>query len=124
MSLHNIEDLMTSCMDFQANIVRVTYRKKMTMLDPEEDLTHADFLAHIWAATKLGKEVDANGQSLKWRKLGFDTEDIAQEFNEVGVLGIECLVRDLAVVKQNLSNYLPVFNDRRNLLRVTQIFPK
>ena len=86
-------------MDFQANIVRVTYRKKMTMLDPEEDVTHANFLDHIWAATKLDEEVDANGQSLQWRKLGFDTEDIAQEFNEVGVLGIECLVRDHTVVK-------------------------
>lgn len=99
MSLHNIEDLMTSCMDFQANIVRVTYRKKMSVVDPEEDVMHADFLDHIWAATKLDEEMDANGQSLKWRKLGFDTEDIAQEFNEVGVLGLECLVREHAVIK-------------------------
>lgn len=91
MSLHNIEDL-TSCMDFQANMVRVTYRKKITMVDPTEDPSHAAVLSCIWDATKLREEVDANGQSLKWRKIGFDTEDMVQEFAEVGVLGLECLV--------------------------------
>ncbi|KAF9482537.1 hypothetical protein BDN70DRAFT_874883 [Pholiota conissans] len=90
MSLHNIDDL-TSCMDFQANIVRVTYRKKITLVDPEEDEKHAAILQSLWEATKLEEELDSNGQLLKWRKIGFDTEDILEEFSEVGVLGLECL---------------------------------
>ncbi|KAF8966320.1 ELMO/CED-12 family-domain-containing protein [Flammula alnicola] len=90
MSLHTIEDL-TSCMDFQANMVRVTYRKKTTLVDPEIDELHAAALKAIWACSKLDEEVDPNGHILKWRKLGFDTEDIVQEFSEVGVLGLECL---------------------------------
>ena len=28
----------------------------------------------------------------KWRLLGFDSEDISNEFAEVGVLGLDCLV--------------------------------
>ncbi|KAF5316171.1 hypothetical protein D9619_006473 [Psilocybe cf. subviscida] len=92
MSLHNIEDL-TSCMDFQANVVRVTYRKKITLVDPEEDDTHAEVLQAIWNTSQLVEEADANGYPLKWRKLGFDTEDIVHEFSEVGVLGLECFKR-------------------------------
>lgn len=98
MSLHNIDDL-TSCMDFQANIVRVTYRKKITLVDPEEDEKHAAILQCLWEATKLKEDVDATGQVLKWRKIGFDTEDILEEFSEVGVLGLECLVSEMTLVK-------------------------
>jgi engulfment/cell motility protein 1 len=93
MSLHTIEDLTSCILDFQANIVRVTYRKKTTLVDPDEDETHAAALMSIWAWSKLEEDVDSSGQVLKWRKLGFDTEDIIQEFSEVGVLGLECLVR-------------------------------
>lgn len=91
MSLHNIEDL-TSCMDFQANIVRVTFRKKTTLVDPEEDDSHAEVLQAIWDTSQLEEEADANGHLLKWRKLGFDSEDLVHEFSTVGVLGLECLV--------------------------------
>ena len=92
MSLHTISDLTSCILDFQANIIRVTYRKKTTGVDPEIEEAHAAALTCIWAYSKLEEEEDANGQPLKWRKLGFDTEDIIQEFSEVGVLGLECLV--------------------------------
>ena len=92
MSLHTIEDLTSCILDFQANIVRVTYRKKTTLVDSDEDESHAAALSSIWAWSKLEEDVDSSGQVLKWRKLGFDTEDIIQEFSEVGVLGLECLV--------------------------------
>ena len=92
MSLHTISDLTSCILDFQANIIRVTYRKKTTLVDPEIEEAHAAALTSIWACSKLEEEEDANGQPLKWRKLGFDTEDIIQEFSEVGVLGLECMV--------------------------------
>ena len=92
MSLHTIEDLTSCILDFQANIVRITNRKKTTMVDPDIDDAHAAALMVIWECSKLEEEIDANGHPLRWRKLGFDTEDIMQEFSEVGVLGLECLV--------------------------------
>ena len=93
MSLHTIEDLTSCILDFQANIVRITNRKKTTLVDPEIEDAHAVALTDIWECSKLEEDIDANGYPLKWRKLGFDTEDIIQEFSEVGVLGLECLVK-------------------------------
>ena len=92
MSLHTIEDLTSCILDFQANIVRITNRKKTTLVDPEAEDAHDAALTAIWECSKLEEEIDANGFPLRWRKLGFDTEDIIQEFSEVGVLGLECLV--------------------------------
>lgn len=39
----------------------------------------------------------ASGGMLKWRKIGFETEDPAMEFQEMGVgeLGLDCLVSPL-----------------------------
>ncbi|KAH9479433.1 Engulfment and cell motility protein 1 [Psilocybe cubensis] len=91
MSLHTVEDLTSCILDFQANIVRVTYRKKTTPVDPDDDEVSAEDLDIIWTSSKLEEEVDQYGQILKWRKLGFETEDISQEFSEVGQLGLYCL---------------------------------
>ncbi|KAH7890792.1 ELMO/CED-12 family-domain-containing protein [Phlebopus sp. FC_14] len=91
MSSH-VEDLTSCVLDFQANIVRVTYRKKTTLVEPEVEPTHASALQYVWDTSKLLQEVDASGHTLKWRKLGFDTENIIEEFQDVGVLGLDCLV--------------------------------
>ena len=34
MASHTMEDLSSSILDFQANIIRITNRKKMTMVEP------------------------------------------------------------------------------------------
>lgn len=93
MSQHTVEELTSCILDFQANMLRVTYRKKSTLVDLDAQLSHAADLNYIWEHSKLIEESDEKGQQLKWRKLGFDTEDIEFEFNDVGVLGLECLVR-------------------------------
>lgn len=93
MSQHTMEDLTSCILDFQANMLRVTYRKKSTPVDLEAQPSHVADLQFIWTYSRLIEEVDEKGQQLKWRKLGFDTEDIETEFNDVGVLGLECLVR-------------------------------
>jgi len=91
MSLHTIEDLTSCILDFQANIVRVSYRKKTTIVNPDHP-AHQAALDYIWMSGKLQEEGDLHGNVLKWRKLGFDSEDIVNEFGDVGVLGLDCLV--------------------------------
>lgn len=92
MSLHIMEDLTSCILDFQANIVRVTYRKKTTLVEPDSEPLHTAALEYIWSSSRLQEETDEQGQPLKWRRLGFDSEDMVQEFSEVGVLGLDCLV--------------------------------
>lgn len=92
MSSHTMEDLTSCILDFQANYVRVTYRRKTTLIDPENEPSHAADLRYIWESSKLQEERDYTSQPLKWRKLGFDSEDIEEEFNDVGLLGLDCLV--------------------------------
>jgi len=92
MSSHIFEDLTSCILDFQANIIRVTYRKKTTLVEPDVEVSHATMLKQIWTMSKLTETLDENGENLKWRKLGFDTENLTREFGDVGVLGLDCLV--------------------------------
>ncbi|KAF8659892.1 hypothetical protein AX16_001776 [Volvariella volvacea WC 439] len=92
MDPHTTEDLTSCILDFQANIIRVTYRKKITLVNPEVP-SHARMLQTIWQRSQLREEFDEQGQVVKWQKLGFDTEDVISEFNDVGVLGLECLYK-------------------------------
>lgn len=91
MSSHVIDDLSSCILDFQANIVRVTYRKKTTLVEPQAEPMHDSLLQYIWDSTKLHEEVDPSGQVVKWKKLGFASENIIEEFQEVGLLGLDCL---------------------------------
>ena len=91
MSSHTIEDLTSSILDFQANMIRVTYRRKTHFVDPARESSHLAALDYIWDASKLTEEQQPDGP-YKWRKLGFLTEDISREFIDVGVLGLDCLV--------------------------------
>jgi len=69
----------------------VTYRKKITLVEPELEPGHSRSLTYIWTNSKVREEPDGEGGTFKWRKLGFDSEDLAQEFKEVGGLGLDCL---------------------------------
>ncbi|EGN96731.1 hypothetical protein SERLA73DRAFT_75603 [Serpula lacrymans var. lacrymans S7.3] len=91
MSSHIIDDLTSCILDFQANIVRVTYRKKTTLVEPDVEPAHDAALQYIWESSKLTEETDDEGSVVKWRNLGFSSEDLMQEFSEVGVLGLDCL---------------------------------
>lgn len=91
MSLHTIEDLTSCILDFQANMVRVMHRKKTTLVDPDNEPTHAEVLHYIWDSGGLEVAEDETGFIIQWRNLGFESEDIIAEFSEVGVLGLDCL---------------------------------
>ena len=74
-------------------MIRITFRKKTTQVQPAEKQTHANALGYIWTNSKLSEERDEQGNVLKWRQLGFSTEDLTQEFVDVGALGLDSLVR-------------------------------
>jgi engulfment/cell motility protein 1 len=97
MSTHTNEDLTSCILDFQANWIRVVDSKKRTMPDPDTDTFHAAMLKFIWQGAKLEEDLNTNNEVVKWRKLGFGTEDVIEEFKDVGVLGLECLVGRNAV---------------------------
>lgn len=92
MTLHEIEELTSCILDFQANILRVTVRKRETAVDPVMEDSHDKALQTIWEASGLEEEYDRHGDLVKWRKLGFETEDMTHEFRNTGALGLGCLV--------------------------------
>ena len=116
MSSHTFEDLTSCILDYQANIVRVAYRKKVTLVDPEHD---AEALAIIWDSANLTVDDDGEGEGgvVKWRKLGFDSEDLVHEFAEYGILGLDCLVR-MAPLRSDWYTHLHHF--RKTLFNQTQ----
>jgi engulfment and cell motility protein 1 len=93
MNSHTIEDLTSCVLDFQSNMARVIYRKKTTLVEPEVEETHAMALDYIWTNSRLQVETAPDGTELKWRQLGFASENLSHEFNETGVLGLDCLVK-------------------------------
>ena len=96
MSSHTIEDLTSCILDFQANMVRVTFRKKTTLVEPDFEPLQSAALQFIWEKSRLQEDREDAVTMIKWRKLGFETEDIGHEFREVGVLGLDCLVGRLS----------------------------
>lgn len=108
MSLHTIEDLTSCILDFQANIIRVTYRKKTTPVDPDNEHSHAEALEYIWESSRLEEDIDEDGHPILWRKLGFETEDIIAEFDNVGELGLECFVSPPARAPKTDGSFVSV----------------
>jgi engulfment/cell motility protein 1 len=92
MSSHTVEDLTSCVLDFQGNMARVIYRKKTTLVEPDVEETHAAALNYIWTNSRLQVEMAPDGTTLKWRQLGFASENLSHEFTEAGVLGLDCLV--------------------------------
>lgn len=102
MSSHVIDELRSSILDFQANEVRFILRRKLEPVDALNSMDNYNALRHIWQAGKL--EEERRGEEIyKWRKLGFDSEDIGQEFANVGVLGLDCLVSSKGISYLNVT---------------------
>ncbi|KZT55823.1 hypothetical protein CALCODRAFT_556244 [Calocera cornea HHB12733] len=86
------DDLASSILDFQSNIVRITYRRKTTPVDTNNEV-HREMLNRVLLAADVPA---GDGDEDKWARLGFETDDMRAEFSRVGVLGLECM-HDLAV---------------------------
>jgi engulfment/cell motility protein 1 len=95
MGSHTVEDLTSCVLDFQGNMARVIYRKKTTLVEPDVEETHAAALDYIWITSCLEVGTAPDGTTLKWRRLGFASENLSHEFTEAGVLGLDCLVSSL-----------------------------
>jgi len=95
-----MEELASSILDFQANIIRVAYRQKISPVDT--DVTKVqDALNFIWQCARLDEKAETDVTSLsqgpptsseRWLKLGFGSEHVRAEFARVGMLGLDCLV--------------------------------
>lgn len=90
------EDLSSSILDFQANFVRLTHRRKTTPVEPYFE-AHKNILEFLWTSSKM-EVMHSSGEDedVKWRLLGFESEDVGEEFNGVGMLGLDCLVSELS----------------------------
>ena len=99
MGSHTIEDLTSCVLDFQGNMARVIYRKKTTLVEPDVEETHAAALDYIWTNSRLQVETAQDGTTLKWRQLGFASENLSHEFTEAGILGLDCLVSSMLLYR-------------------------
>lgn len=107
-----MEDLTSSVLEFQANLMSLAYRRKTTPVDPESP-TVKKALDLIWNAgrprpksmslrhhgansSRAGDEYSLyeaeDISNDRWVKLGFESENIRSEFARVGLLGLDCLV--------------------------------
>lgn len=100
MSNASMEELASSILEFQANIGRLTYRRKMSPVDTDIPQVQ-DMLGFIWQCARLDEKLETDATSLsqgintsteKWIKVGFGSEHIRAEFARVGMLGLDCLV--------------------------------
>lgn len=110
-----MEDLTSSVLEFQANLMSLAYRRKTTPVDPESP-TVKRALELIWHAGRpRPKSMSSSRHHAKagddyslyeaedisndrWVKLGFESENIRSEFARVGLLGLDCLVGITALV--------------------------
>lgn len=125
------EELATSILEYQNNIIRVLHHRLVTPVTPT-DKRHVTALTYIWRQAKITEEatsdsparmtpssstsssnlrsslnnsdVHAQGEAppsasstssssnrkIKWRKLGFQNENVARDFTSTGWLGLEC----------------------------------
>lgn len=120
-SLTTSEELTSSTLEFQANLMSFAYRRKNTPIDLSSTSV-TNTLDIIWAAAKLpqpeprtptrntprsspkvrtGWQDFGSGDGIlyeepdadhqTWVKLGFDSENLRTEFARVGLLGLDCL---------------------------------
>jgi len=91
------DELSSSILEYQMNIIRVAHHRLGTAVTPT-DKRHVSALSYIWLQAKIGEVTMAvegsNGsqttQKFKWRRLGFENENVAKDFLRTGWLGLEC----------------------------------
>ncbi|RKP25830.1 ELMO/CED-12 family-domain-containing protein, partial [Syncephalis pseudoplumigaleata] len=95
MQLNPGEEMGKHLLDFQQIILRHQHQLKYTQLGPETPGV-ADLLNGIWQAARITETdkrvaVEASGWTgeVKWRLLGFDTENPWKEMQRVGLLGLQ-----------------------------------
>jgi engulfment/cell motility protein 1 len=113
MASHASADLSSSILDFQAHLMRITYLRKITPVDVDQP-TVQSILAYVWMAARLGHggrsdKVTFEGE--QWMLLGCPTGNIRSDFAQVGILGLDCLVRTSCLLYSSAAS-LSVFPQR------------
>ncbi|KAK0540293.1 hypothetical protein OC835_000744 [Tilletia horrida] len=124
------DELSTSILEYQNNYIRMTRQRLRTTVTPA-DKRHVSALSYIWLQANLSDTANVPpspgdrtsigpgtaGSKMKWRKLGFNSENVAKEFVQAGLLGLECyesfVKADPEVYAQIISEQLNRPEDRR-----------
>lgn len=87
------DELISSILEYQMNVIRVSHHRLNTVVTPT-DKRHVSALSYIWLQARISESVVATeggtSQKYKWRKLGFENEMVAKDFNRTGWFGLEC----------------------------------
>jgi hypothetical protein len=144
MSSHTIEDLTSSILDFQANMVRVVYRRKTTPVDAESGEVQA-VLNTIWRASKVdetppeaygsprldplmsprlnGHRMAISEMEGRWWKIGLGSDDLRAEFKAGGMLALDCLVCRPSCLSPWNGSVTPVFAETVRPCRSGKVCP-
>ena len=88
------DELVSSILEYQMNVIRIAHHRLDTAVTPT-DKRHVGALSYIWMQARTSESVGVgedggSGQRYKWRKLGFENENVAKDFSRTGWLGLEC----------------------------------
>lgn len=92
------EELTSSILEYQINVIRVAHHRLRTSVTPT-DKRHVSALSYLWLQARIPETTTAEGstqsfggtaQKFKWRRLGFEHENVAKDFVRTGWLGLEC----------------------------------
>lgn len=86
------DELSSSILEYQINVIRVAHHRLRTAVT-STDKRHVSALSYMWLQSRISElSVEENGETVKykWRRLGFESENVAKDFIRTGWLGLEC----------------------------------
>ncbi|KAE8207041.1 hypothetical protein CF335_g1434 [Tilletia laevis] len=116
------DELSTSILEYQNNYIRMARQRLRTTVTPA-DKRHVSALSYIWLQANLSdtanfpsspgdrSSMGGGGSKMKWRKLGFYSENVAKEFAQTGLLGLECYE---SFVKADPEIYAQIIGEQLN----------
>ncbi|KAJ3058817.1 hypothetical protein HK102_010303, partial [Quaeritorhiza haematococci] len=101
------EELGKQLVEFQRLLVQEAHRRKrVSIMQGLAGVTAETLLNEIWAASKMQVEV-----SMKWRKLGFYSENPKKELSRVGLFGLESMY---TFATQNSETFIKLLGEQAN----------
>lgn len=123
------DELASSILEYQSNVVRAAHRRMRTVVTPT-DKRHVHALSYIWLQARISDVVIANAAPAqdgtskgearhsagattryKWRRIGFASESAAKQFGRTGWLGLSCLE---SFVRSDPDGYVKMIQEQIN----------